>query len=160
MAISVVFWQRDSVLTDKIYERARQYRNKCMEFERYLLLSIKPKSRIIEDHSCEQKNIFNGIRDLEEIFGDLNRQYKSILDRWHGGTHEFSLSWKINPKEESQFNHPGVQDKVNYIKTIERGNIQWRAWLVEVKKMWAINDRSDTKRKWKFFKLLLILIIR
>ena len=70
-----------SHLTDKIAEKTRQYRNKYMEFERYLQLSITPKSHIIEDQSCEQQIIFDSIRDLEESFGEINRQYKSILDR-------------------------------------------------------------------------------
>ena len=57
-----------SHLTDKIAEKTRQYRNKYMEFERYLQLSIAPNSHIIEDHSCEQQIIFNGVRYLEENF--------------------------------------------------------------------------------------------
>ena len=43
-------------LADKIAENTRQYHNKCMKFKRYLQLSITPKSNIIEDQSCEQKN--------------------------------------------------------------------------------------------------------
>ena len=43
----------------KISENTRQYQNKCMEFERYIQLSITPKSLIIEDLSCNQKSIFN-----------------------------------------------------------------------------------------------------
>ena len=49
-----------------------------MEFERYFQLSITPNSHIIEDHSCEQQSLFNGIGDLEESFGELNHPYKSI----------------------------------------------------------------------------------
>ena len=59
-----------SHLTDNIYERTRQYRNKSMEFERYLKLSIKPKSNIVEYHSCEQQCLLNGFGYLEENFGD------------------------------------------------------------------------------------------
>ena len=82
-------------LTDKIYEEMRQYQNTCMELERYIQLSITLKSHIIEDHSCEQKSIFNGIGDLEEIFGERNHQYESIEDRRHGGTFDFYLCDKI-----------------------------------------------------------------
>ena len=59
-----------SHLTENIYERTRQYRNKCMEFERYLKLSIKPKSNIVEYHSCDQQCLLNGFGYLEENFGD------------------------------------------------------------------------------------------
>ena len=100
-------------LKDRIGEKTRQYRIKCMESEQYLQLSIKPKSNIIEDHLCEQQIIFNGIGDLEESFWEQNHQYESSADIQHGGTCDFSLREKIKAKEEAQFNHPGVQDKVN-----------------------------------------------
>ena len=44
-----------------------------------------------------------------------NHQYESITYRRHGGTRDFSLCEKIKAKEESQFNHTGVRDKVKDI---------------------------------------------
>ena len=63
-------------LTEYIDKNMRKYQNKCMEFERYHKLSITTKIHIIEDHSCKQQNIFNGILDLEESFGGQNNQYE------------------------------------------------------------------------------------
>ena len=87
-----------------------------MEFDRYLQLSITPKSHIIEDHAFDQQSLFYGIIDLAEIFGEKNHRYKSIADRQHGGTRDLSLCEKIKSKEEARFNNPGFKDKVNNIK--------------------------------------------
>jgi hypothetical protein len=111
-------------LTDEIAAKTRQYRDKCLELERYLQLSITPKSHIIEDHSCEQQVYFNGIGDLDESFGERNHQHESIADRRHGGTRDFALREKIKAKEEAQINHPKVQDRVQDIKTKRKRNYE------------------------------------
>ena len=86
-----------------------------MELERYLQLSLTPKSHIVEDHSCEQQVLFKGIGDIEESFGERNHQHESIADRRHVGTRDFALREKRKAKEQAQFNHPGVQVKVEDI---------------------------------------------
>jgi hypothetical protein len=78
----------------------------------------------MEDHSCEQQSHFNGIGDLEESFGERNHQYESIADRRHGGTRDFALREKIKAKEEAQFNHPAVQDKVSNINNKRKRTYQ------------------------------------
>lgn len=45
-------------LTEIIATKTQQYKNKCLELERYIQLSITPKSHVIEDHSFEQQNFF------------------------------------------------------------------------------------------------------
>jgi hypothetical protein len=74
-------------LKDEIAAKTGQYWDKCLELERYLQLSITPKSHIIEDHSCKQQVYFKGIEEE-----------------------------KIKANEEAQINHPKVQDRVQDIK--------------------------------------------
>jgi hypothetical protein len=111
-------------LTDEIAAKTRQYRDKCLELERYLQLPITPKSHVKEDHSCEQQVHFKGIGDLDESFGERNHQHESIADRRHGGTRDFALREKIKAKEEAQLNHPKVQDRVEAIKTKRKRNYE------------------------------------
>uniref|UniRef100_A0A6U3SB12 Uncharacterized protein n=1 Tax=Ditylum brightwellii TaxID=49249 RepID=A0A6U3SB12_9STRA len=87
-----------------------------MELERYMGLLISPKSHIIEDHLCGQQMLFDGIGDLEESFGEQNHQYETIADWRHGGTRDFAIQEKIKAKEQAQFNHPDVREKVESIK--------------------------------------------
>jgi hypothetical protein len=111
-------------LTDEIAAKTGLYRDKCLELERYLQLSITPKSHIVGAHSCEQQVYFKGIGDLDESFGERNHQHESIADRRHGGTRDFALREKIKAKEEAQFNHPGVQDRVQDIKMKRKRNYE------------------------------------
>jgi hypothetical protein len=109
---------------DEIAAKTGLYRDKCLELERYLQLSITPKSHIVGAHSCEQQVYFKGIGDLDESFGERNHQHESIADRRHGGTRDFALREKIKAKEEAQFNHPGVQDRVQDIKMKRKRNYE------------------------------------
>jgi hypothetical protein len=102
-------------LTPEVAEMTKKYRDKCLELERYLQLSITPKSHVMEDHSCEQQQLLQGMGDLDESFGERNHQYESIADRRHGGTRDFARREKIKSKEQAQFNHPDVKIKVEGI---------------------------------------------
>jgi hypothetical protein len=103
-------------LTPRIAEQTEKHRDKCLEIERYLQLSITPKSHVMDAHSCEQQQLFKGIGDLEESFGERNHQLESIADRRYGGTRDFAEREKIKSREQAQFNHPDVQAKISNIK--------------------------------------------
>ena len=68
--------KKRSHLTGNIAKNKRQYQNEWMDFDQYLQWSISQKIHMIEDHSCKQQMIFNGIRDVEESFAEKNHQYE------------------------------------------------------------------------------------
>ena len=68
--------KKRSHLTGNIAKNKRQYQNEWMDFDQYLQLSTSQKIHMIEDHSCKQQMIFNGIRDVEESFAEKNHQYE------------------------------------------------------------------------------------
>jgi hypothetical protein len=81
--------------------RTEQFRDKCLELERYLQLSMTEKSHVVQDHGCQQQRLFGGIGDLDESFGERNHQSESIADRRHGGTRDFAKREKVKSREQA-----------------------------------------------------------
>jgi hypothetical protein len=134
-------------LTPEIATRTEQFRDKCLELERYLQLSITPKSHVVEDHGCQQQRRFRGIGGLDESFGERNHQSESIADRRHGGTRDFAMREKIKSREQAQFNHPEVEEKVALINlkrkravSASKKNMQNEA---EAKRQKRLQDRES-----------------
>ena len=103
-------------MTDEIAETTLQYKNKCMELERYIGISITPKSHIIEDHSITQQRCLKGIGDLEESFGERNHQLETRNDVRYASVQDFDLKERLKSRDEAQSNHPDVQDKMKELK--------------------------------------------
>ena len=80
------------------------------------IVTSSPKGHLIEDHAIEQQQLFNGIGDLEESFGEHNHQSETIADRCHGGTHDFRIKEKMKSYEKAKFSHPKVEAKIEDIK--------------------------------------------
>ena len=86
--------------------------------------------------------MFKGIGDIEESFGERNHQHESIADRHHGCTHNFALREKRKAKEQAQFNHPGVQVKVEEII-----NDRKRKYLVATKTKFQENAAENRRKR-------------
>jgi hypothetical protein len=99
-------------LTVEIGNKTEEYSEICLKIERYLGLSITPKSHIQGMHAAAQQRLHRGIGDLDESFGERNHQYESIADRRHGGTRDFARREKIKSKEQANFSHADVKAKV------------------------------------------------
>ena len=103
-------------MMDEIAETTLQYKNKCMELERYIGISITPKSHIIEDHSITQQRHLKGIGDLEESFGERNHQLETRNDVRYASVQDFDLKERLKSRDEAQSNHPDVKDKMKELK--------------------------------------------
>ena len=95
-----------------IGSKTRQYVEKVLQLERFLGMSVTPKSHILEAHACEQQARLGGIGCLDESFGERNHQSESLADRRYGCTRDFAKRERVKAKEEAQTNILEVQLKV------------------------------------------------
>ena len=87
-----------------------------MQLERYIGMSVTPKSHIIEDHACEQQERLLGIGDLDESFGERNHQIETRFDSKYGRLRDFKLREKFKAKEQASANYKPVRDRILQIK--------------------------------------------
>jgi hypothetical protein len=77
-------------LTPAILEKAKTFRDKIMQIERYLKRPITVKSHAAEDHFLEKFERLQGFEDLEESFGERNHETQSKLDERIRSIRKFS----------------------------------------------------------------------
>ena len=102
-------------LTDEIVEKRKQYAEKILEWERYLGMSITTKSHLIEDHS-DQQEMFNGIGDLTEDFGERNHQYEAKADALRARVRSFAKRQMLNSQDEVKNKDPRIKIKAEEMK--------------------------------------------
>ena len=98
--------------TQQIGIKTRQFSMKCMQLERYIGMSVTPKSHIIEDHACGQQERLLGIGDLDESFGERNHQIETRFDSKYGRLRDFKLREKFKAKEQASANYQPVRDRI------------------------------------------------
>jgi hypothetical protein len=67
-----------------------QFRDHVLAHERYLGMSMTPKSHLMEDHSMEQQEEIDGIGDLGEEFDERNHQDQSRANQRLGCVRNFA----------------------------------------------------------------------
>jgi hypothetical protein len=103
-------------LTPEIVQKGKRFRDQVLAHERYLGMSMTTKSHLMEDHSIEQQEEFEGIGDLGEDFGERNHQDQAKADRRLGAVRNFAAREKIKSLEEVQAKDTKVQAKIEDIK--------------------------------------------
>jgi hypothetical protein len=119
--VSILYSTKRFELTDEILADAKQFRDKILELERYLGVSITPKSHSAEDHFIELMELHQGFGDLDESFGEQNHQTLFKFQRRFIGRKAYGQRQESIEKAKAKADHPKVQEEASeMIETTSR----------------------------------------
>jgi hypothetical protein len=98
-------------LTEEVSEDGKKYRDKFIDIQRYLGMSVTHKSHLVDKHACQQQIELHGFGDIHESFGELHHKLETIADRRFGAARDFHQRELMKIKEEAQENDPNVKQK-------------------------------------------------
>jgi hypothetical protein len=95
-------------LTDAIAKKTKEFLVRSVLLERYLGMSITPKTHAMDDHSIQQLVATHGFADLGEDAGERNHQDEAKADRRLGAIHDYALKEAFKSKDEVKRKNPKV----------------------------------------------------
>src|SRR5688572_23709712 len=117
-------------LTEAIKIDTLVYREKLLQLERYVGMSITPKYNIIEDHFCSQQQSLHRIGNLDKSFGKQNHQMETLINCHYSGICDFAQKENLKAKSHVEANSPPIKIKQEQI-------------LETREQKWAMNKTSQ-----------------
>ncbi len=99
-------------LTDAIAKKTKEFLVRSVLLERYLGMSITPKTHVMDDHSIQQLVATHGFADLGEDAGERNHQDEAKADRRLGAIRDYALKEAFKSKDEVKRKNPKVEAKI------------------------------------------------